>query len=392
MPHMGYIVRIGIRFFMDENMEKYPLMNIVDLIYGRGIEHKDWHTVLENLCDLIKTKRAWLFLIGFNNETYRVIGEYGFSADISPLYKKKICVYDATATIMKTFSQGSGIGAINYKIIETRSPDLHQNLTLPNNVGFISALNICKNENCFVGIGFHRSLDEPQLNFDALEVLRLLHPHFKRAFSFSDILEKLQEKEGLLSAALAQIPLGLVAVDSELKIHFVNDVAKLIANQKLGIAIENNQLKIENHSDRNKIKSAIVKTLNGEKNACVVRSSKKYDKEAITMTVTNYKNSNVDILSYNTLPSLSLIYLSHSDICSHVSVESLQQTFKLTPSESQLALSLTNGLTLQDYAELKKLSIQTIRSQLKVVFNKIQVKSQTELVRKLLTSSINILL
>lgn len=371
-------------------MEKYPLIDLVNLIYDRGFEHKDWNSVLESLCSLIKTRSAGLFFIDFKHQTFRVLGEYGFPSDFSPIYQQQLGVQDATATVMKTLPEGTALGAIDYKIAKTKYPEFYQNLLLPNDVGFISALNICNNEKYFVGLGIHRRMNESQLNDDELEVLRQLYPHFKRVFNFSDILEKLQEKEEILSSALENIPLGLIAVDSTMKIHFVNDVAKLIAQQKLGVTIENDHLHIENHSDRSLIKSAIIKILNGDTNASVVRIGNDFEKEPLSITITHSKKTDVDVFPTNSLSDISLIYLSHSDLCSYISPETLQNVFKLTPSEAQLALSLTNGLTLQSYAEFKHLSIQTVRSQLKVVFNKVQVKSQAELVRKLITSSINL--
>jgi DNA-binding CsgD family transcriptional regulator len=371
-------------------MEKYPLMDLVNLIYDRGFEHKDWNTVLESLCSLIQTRSAGLFFIDFKNQTYRVLGEYGFPSDFSPAYQQQLGVQDATATVMKMLPEGTALGAIDYKIAKTKYPDFYQNLLLPNDVGFISALNICNNEEYFVGLGIHRRMNESQLNDDELEVLKLLYPHFKRVFNFSDILEKLQEKEKTLSSALEKIPLGLITVDSELKVHFANDVAKLIASQKLGVAIQNDQLHIENHSDRNKIKSAVTKILAGDTNASVVRVTNKYEKEPLSITITDAQRTNTDLFLTTTLSNIALIYLSHSELCSYISPKTLQEVYKLTHSEAQLALSLTHGLTLQSYADFKGVSIQTVRSQLKVVFNKTQVKSQTELVRTLVTSSINL--
>jgi DNA-binding NarL/FixJ family response regulator len=85
------------------------------------------------------------------------------------------------------------------------------------------------------------------------------------------------------------------------------------------------------------------------------------------------------------------MYISHPDLCSHMSLEVLKEVYNLTTSEAQLALALTNGLSLQKYADSKSASIQTVRSQLKNVFNKVQVNSQTDLVRTLIMSSFNII-
>lgn len=58
--------------------------------------------------------------------------------------------------------------------------------------------------------------------------------------------------------------------------------------------------------------------------------------------------------------------------------------FNLTPAEARVATAIAEGKTLEDVARDRRVSIATVRSQLQVVFGKMGVNRQAEMVRLLL--------
>ena len=66
--------------------------------------------------------------------------------------------------------------------------------------------------------------------------------------------------------------------------------------------------------------------------------------------------------------------------------EMLRAAFDLTPAESQVVRALTEGNTLQQTAEIRGRSVDTIRAQLKSIMAKTETRSQTELVRLTLST------
>ncbi len=58
----------------------------------------------------------------------------------------------------------------------------------------------------------------------------------------------------------------------------------------------------------------------------------------------------------------------------------LADLFKLTPAESRLLTCLVQGLSPNQYAALKSLSQNTVRNQLKSIFEKTEVRRQSDLV------------
>ena len=65
--------------------------------------------------------------------------------------------------------------------------------------------------------------------------------------------------------------------------------------------------------------------------------------------------------------------------------EALQTAYKLTPSEAQVAIAITNGLSMEEIATMHGNKASTVKSQLLSVYRKLGINRQSELVKILLT-------
>ena len=79
------------------------------------------------------------------------------------------------------------------------------------------------------------------------------------------------------------------------------------------------------------------------------------------------------------------VFLSDPNLQQPISIDNLVSVYNLTPSEAQVAISLANGHSIEEIANLSHHSMHTIRSQLKSVFRKTGVSRQSELIKLLLT-------
>jgi DNA-binding CsgD family transcriptional regulator len=64
----------------------------------------------------------------------------------------------------------------------------------------------------------------------------------------------------------------------------------------------------------------------------------------------------------------------------------LQHRFGFTPAEARLAAALAEGLTLEEFATTKGISVGTARAQLKSAMEKADVHTQAQLVGTILRS------
>jgi DNA-binding CsgD family transcriptional regulator len=75
------------------------------------------------------------------------------------------------------------------------------------------------------------------------------------------------------------------------------------------------------------------------------------------------------------------VFLSDPERNLAIPVEVLRTLFQLTPAEARLALSLFEGHSLSEEAELNRVSKETVKSQIASVFHKTGARGQSGLMR-----------
>jgi DNA-binding CsgD family transcriptional regulator len=83
-----------------------------------------------------------------------------------------------------------------------------------------------------------------------------------------------------------------------------------------------------------------------------------------------------------------LLIVSEPGACPPLPPQMLSQVFLLSAAESRLVAALCSGRSLNEYAGLQGLSVETARSQLKQVLAKTQVHRQADLTRLVYSSVI----
>ena len=82
-----------------------------------------------------------------------------------------------------------------------------------------------------------------------------------------------------------------------------------------------------------------------------------------------------------------IVFITDPDRRSTAPAEVLRILFGLTPAEGRLAVSLLNGNSLIEAAQLNKVGRETVRSQIKSTFQKTGTQRQGELIRLLASFS-----
>ena len=82
----------------------------------------------------------------------------------------------------------------------------------------------------------------------------------------------------------------------------------------------------------------------------------------------------------------AVVYIRDAVGKSMTSIDISKKLFGLTPAETGLTLQLTNGLSLEEAAEVLNIRRNTARAHLRSIFSKTGVRRQTELVRLFLNS------
>lgn len=327
--------------------------DLLEEVYKNGLEQQDWKRVLQ------------LISIAFNLSQISLISTEDKSEN-TPIKSKKFKTVES------------------YEILKPIDPNTCQRQSLPSNLynvkvtqtkpatsahTYLIRLTQTLPENIFI---FAVKSGKTALNEQQTLYIESLSKHLARAYTLSLENNYLQAKNDSLKTALTPLPIGIAVINEELNVIHKNKVANEIINNKLEKSLKNKKLShaIQN-SLHNNIEEAYIEVNNKEE---------KHPTSILIKQLTDPIDK----------PKQLTLYLTHPDYSLFTDPNDLEHTFNLSKTEAKIALQLANGLNTQEIADLNNKSPQTLRTQLKSIYLKMNINSQTELIRKVLTNAQNL--
>ena len=353
---------------------------MLDKIYLHGIENLDWNLLLDLISTSFRSQGAIISALDKNTLNSEILGSYFSSGIHNTDFLSKYLCFKHTVNI-------GSVTSINKKNLFANI-DLTANENLFFNNTSCYCLGVINDEQYSVCLILFP--EQGELSHQQMSSLKTLHPHLKRILLYGMYVVDLKEKNKALLSSLEKVPHGIITVDYNLKVLFKNTISEKILNGNFGITFNasDNALRCIDDNEQKAFKSCIEKLLKGKKKEETINIHSRRSKFPITLNITAHPKRSSSNPPYK---KILIIHISHPEVELFNNKKSLIDTFNLTNAEASLALEIANGATIQGISEEMNKSIQTVRSQLKSVFLKMNVNSQTELVRHILTSSYHLI-
>jgi len=236
---------------------------------------------------------------------------------------------------------------------------------------------------------FRVTREEAQGNFSDSDktLCKFLIPHLRRSLSTFLQLHSSASLGSLYSRAIGRLSIATVTIDETGKVLDKNVFASHLLAAPDGLKITAGKLTAQHHSDNSELKR-LIKTAfehNNDVNAMPEAMSISRPSGEIALGVV-----------IEVIPGLewgegkgqkrAVVYIRDAVGKSMTSIDISKKLFGLTPAETGLTLQLTNGLSLEEAAEVLNIRRNTARAHLRSIFSKTGVRRQTELVRLFLNS------
>lgn len=218
-------------------------------------------------------------------------------------------------------------------------------------------------------------------------LIKLLSPHINRAI-------RLREKEHLggyisncMLKLIDQINVGIVFLDRNGTIQSANRYAQIMAKQKHGIALQEQRLVLTDSGPDKKLRAAIHSAI----------SARPGSEETICFglhdtTLGKYAFLNVVVRSLDTESETgpAVMVIINDPLLKQTRTQPFAwaQAYGFTRCESQLSSLLADGMTLEDAAEKLHVSINTVKTHLRGIYNKLGTNRQHQVVAILNSSSV----
>lgn len=364
-----------------------PCHNILGLIgdiYESSYKPEHWTKVLEGICLHLKATSAGMFFKAPGVDSVNWMYGYNIPSAVKFAYNNGMSRFDPGIKLMDKYPEGETFDILAGLSDHQLAPTYQKLILKPAGIHHIYGFNIVKDNGLQVAIGIHRSPDCKPFIKDDADVLSMVHPHLKRSVKIHREFARTRLEHAAMSEGLANLALGIIILDADQNVSHTNPVADAILDSHPAIGVSNSRIYASTVSENKKLQDAILRAstdASGPGNHSIgLRDPGASHPLAISVAAYRYVDPLINFDLTRSAENSVLIYLCDPSSEVLVSPESLCQRYALTQAEASIAIGLATGLSIRQLAKSNGTSYETVKSQVKQVFQKTGVNRQADLV------------
>jgi len=234
----------------------------------------------------------------------------------------------------------------------------------------------------FSGVAIYRKLEGRRIDDEDIGMLDLLVPHLAQAFGIHCRLGGIDRARLALAEVVDRLPSGVVLLDGKRRPVVSNHAADAIAAENDGFFLDDRGPRAAMQPDDAAMQAMICRAIEGGPAAGApmpgfVSLTRPSGRRPLTVMVTPLLESP----EATTSDAAAMLFVSDPDAGSPSTLEVLRSLYGLTTAEAELVQMLVSGLSLDEAADRRGVTMNTARSQLKHVFAKTDTGRQGELIR-----------
>ena len=372
-------------------MDRRRSSHIVPEIYEATIDPTHWDYVVTMIAKLTKSQYALLYYKNKDHDVASTIAQYGSPKKRELVFTDK---YESLDDILaKKASKGGDPKCTQFfpgsNGVMDDETELYKNWMEPNGIFHVGGAQFVDTDSHKAGLAILRDKESGAWDEGAIRVIDEILPHMRRALNIHSEFTHLRLKQDALLQGLDRLVIGLVLYDRHAKPVYINPTAKAIIKDHPALELQDDELLVINQEDDKHLRKTIIRTAEIDpedswKQSVAIGLTHPDVEAPLPLLVTpihaHLITSDLDYESAKVA-----VFLTDPNLQQPISVDSLVTVYSLTPTEAQVAISLANGHSIEEIANLSHHSTHTIRSQLKSVFRKTGTCRQSELIKLLLT-------
>ncbi|WP_223458501.1 MULTISPECIES: helix-turn-helix transcriptional regulator [unclassified Pseudomonas] len=355
-------------------------------LYQGPLENIPWTTFLNRLNVYLQSKFVTFILRPpSQHDTGLMIHTTGSSAETTASYNQHFFTLDPFVDLpnRQVVTLAEFVSDDDWQ-----NSEFCKNFLEPQDVFHVLGADINTADGAQCRIRISRGRDDRAFNNDEKALLAQFIPHLERSIEIHMRLNRIETERNLYAGAVDQMAVGTIILDEAGKVLRTNQVADRLIQEKDGIKLVNDGLQIGTARDTQEFRRLVKQSLLSQKssNPSVVealRVQRPSGRADLGIIVRSVPLS--DWSEGKQCPAV-VIFISDPEQQSCAPQEIVRALFDFTPAETQLAMLLANGLTLDEASEELGISRNTSRAHLRSTFSKTGVTRQTMLVRLILRS------
>ena len=276
---------------------------------------------------------------------------------------------------------------------EMARSEFYQDYLLRNDMGYMGGISLNNDHRSVAVIGIQRARQRGPFGRNELKILDRLMPHLTRALCLQTRFATLEAQHWADQTLRDRLPFAVILVDERGRVVSQNQAATDLLAAGDGLAARHGSLRTTHPADQaaldQLIRGAVTVTNGSAAVGGVVplrRTSLRRPLNVLVMPIP--RQGSCFSLDLGAPIPAALVIVTDPEAVPQTPAAILQRLYGLTPAEAVLARALAAGNTLQEYADVAKVTCETARWRLKQVLAKTDTHRQAELVRLLLSSAV----
>jgi len=265
----------------------------------------------------------------------------------------------------------------------------------PLNIRYLLSRDVMRDDMLCAMLTLERNADQEPFGAKEREMLELITPHIRRAIRLRERHTQGSYLQGFFEEAMAKLSIACVLLDGHGRVFSMNDCAEQLLARSPFLGVRSDVLRCANGVDGKPLAKAIELVLAAHRNRC--RSQRGVGLQLETSPGNGVLDIVVKpLISDRLLESrdtpAAVVYIND---CRQPGIELdpavLVGMYGFTNCESQLAALLARGTNLSDAAEHLGVSINTVKTHLRGVYEKMGTNKQARVVAQLNHSTARLL-
>ena len=259
--------------------------------------------------------------------------------------------------------------------------EFFQDYQIPSGIRYLMGARLARAGGDNILLGLLRAPDRPPYTAEERATAAGMASHLQRAINLWQDTRILHRDAALGTELMEQLGLAVFALDRQSRVVFANQAAEGMLREAACLKLQHGRLAAtlaEQHAGLQTMLRHVAKTRKGASLALAAASGAAPE---VFLSITLLPGQDTRAVFGD---ATMLVTARRRGAAPLVTARQLQQAFGLSAAESAVAEALVNGNTPDAYATRAGVSLNTVRTQLRAIYEKTHTRSQAEAVGAML--------
>ncbi|GAB3279948.1 helix-turn-helix transcriptional regulator [Parahaliea aestuarii] len=381
---------------LGNSLKKYD--ELLQLAYEGSSEPEPWKAFVESFRDVLEARDASIVIqqVPNGNALPRENRYLLVTSDTSPYLTRDYLDSVMEANIVMALPQPRPT-AVREILPEKQFLDsrLYQDFLEPVNIKHLMGMDIYRSDSLCIKLAVERSGNQEAFSEDDKTIFSMVAPHLQRALRFRSEVDGGLQLQTFYEHILDKMEVGVILLDEHGKVLSSNRSARDVLKQGDCLKVTNGRLVTVEPADCGRLRDAFNLAVSASKSQCrsqpgVCIGLRNSQGSCVTEAVVKpYLGDEFATRGNN--PAVAVFIHVNQQRVSPVNSEVLTDVYGFTRKEAAVASLIGAGLSLNQVADDLTVSVNTVKTHLRGIYEKTGFHRQSQIVALLSNSSVKLL-